>query len=95
MNGADDLVLDGNAVAGGMRDVFSVDVTTATGQCAGCGYVTSFAQTRVYTQAPGIVVRCAMCEGVLMRLVKTPERAWLDARGLVYLQFSTAQPGEG
>ena len=28
---------DGNSIGGALRDVFSVDMTGATGRCAGCG----------------------------------------------------------
>ncbi|BAS12388.1 conserved hypothetical protein [Arthrobacter sp. Hiyo8] len=44
-------------------------------------------ETMVYVDAPGIVVRCASCEGVLLRLVETPTRYWLDVSGLSYLQI--------
>jgi transposase InsO family protein len=37
--------------------------------------------------APGVVVRCATCDQVLLRLVRGPGRAWLDLRGLTYLQL--------
>ena len=38
--------------------------------------------------APGVVARCPTCEQVLMRLVRDPGRAWLDLRGLSYLQLA-------
>jgi hypothetical protein len=34
-----------------------------------------------------VVVRCATCDQVLLRLVRGPGRAWLDLRGLNYLQL--------
>ena len=33
----DELMLDGNAVAGLLQEVFAAEMTTATGTCAGCG----------------------------------------------------------
>jgi hypothetical protein len=34
-------------------------------------------------------VRCAGCDDVLMRVVTSPDRTWLDLRGLTYLQLAT------
>jgi Family of unknown function (DUF6510) len=33
------LMLDGNAVAGLLREIFAVEMTTAIGTCNGCGAV--------------------------------------------------------
>jgi len=81
--------LDGNAMAGVLGEVFAVDVTTAVGRCDGCGAVSMLAETRVYVDAPGTVVRCAGCDAVLLRVVTSPDRTWLDLRGLSYLQLTT------
>jgi hypothetical protein len=81
--------LDGNAAAGPLREVFAVELTTARGQCAGCGRTAVLAEARLYTRAPGLVARCAGCEGVLLRVVRGPGRTWLDLRGLTYLQVTT------
>jgi hypothetical protein len=81
--------LDGNAVAGELREVFVADLTAAIGECCECGRVAALAEARVYAMAPGLVARCAGCESALMRVVKGEGRTWLDLRGLVYLQLST------
>jgi hypothetical protein len=78
---------DGNALAGPVGDLFRVEVTTAIGGCAGCGRTGPMAQVRVFDHAPGVVVRCPTCDQVLLRLVRGPGRAWLDLRGLSYLQL--------
>ena len=44
------------------------------------------AEARVFDHAPGLVARCPACDQVLLRLVRGPDRAWLDLRGLTYLQ---------
>lgn len=80
---------DGNAVGGELRELFSVDLTAAVGQCAACGNVAHLAEAHLYAFEPGIVVRCPACEQPLMRLVKRNGRAWIDLRGLVYLQMET------
>ncbi len=80
--------LDGNAAAGELREIFAVDVTTASGQCAGCGRTAVLADVRLYVRSPGLVARCPACDAVLFRLVRGPGRAWLDLRGLTYLQLA-------
>lgn len=88
MNDDVESLLDGNAAAGELREIFAVDVTVATGQCASCGRTARLAQARVYTQAPGLVARCTHCGHILLRLVKGPQRTWLDLRGLTYVMLN-------
>jgi hypothetical protein len=79
--------LDGNAAAGVLGEVFAFDVTAAVGRCAGCGRSGCLAEALVYATGPGLVVRCAGCEAVLVRLVTDDGRAWLDMQGVSALQF--------
>ena len=83
--------LDGNSAAGELGRIFAIDVTAAEGQCASCGATRRFAEARVYMQSPGLVVRCAACEHVLLRLVTAPNNAWLDMRGVTYFRFYTPE----
>jgi Family of unknown function (DUF6510) len=78
---------DGNALAGGLQDLVRVDITAAVGRCTGCGRTAPMAEVRVFDHAPGLVARCPACDQVLLRLVRGPGRAWLDLRGLTYLQL--------
>jgi hypothetical protein len=78
---------DGNALAGPLREIFAVDVTAAIGRCAGCGRTGAVATLRVFSHAPGLVARCPGCDAVMLRLVRGPDRAWLDLRGTVSLQI--------
>lgn len=84
-----DTPLDGNAAAGRLHAFFAVDLTVAVGQCAGCGQRGRLAEATAYVDAPGVVVRCRNCEGVLLRIVEAPGRAWLDMRGLRSVQVPT------
>ena len=79
---------DGNALASPLQEVFRVDITTAIGRCTGCGRTVPMAEARVFDHAPGLVARCPTCDQVLLRLVRDRGRAWLDLRGLVYLQLA-------
>jgi uncharacterized Zn finger protein len=80
--------LDGNALGGELGELFTADITAATGRCASCGTVSAIAQTRVYTRAPGLVARCPGCGEVMLRLARGPGRAWLDLRGITCLQLT-------
>lgn len=80
-------VLDGNALAGPLREIFAVDVTVATGRCAGCGRVGAVATLRVYARAPGLVARCPSCDAVVLRVVRGRDRAWLDLSGAASLEI--------
>jgi len=79
--------LDGNVLAGALRELFTVDITTATGQCVSCGTAGAMGEARVYADAPGMVVRCPPVTRVVLRLVRAPGRAWLDMSGLSYLEL--------
>jgi len=93
-----DTWLDGNSLAGTLRELFTVDVTTARGRCASCGRMQMVAETRVYERAPGGVARCVGCEAVVLRVVRAPDRAWLDLAGVTCLEIpvpdATASAGE-
>ena len=74
--------LDGNAAAGELSSIFTMDVTAAEGQCAHCGAIKRFAEAHLYMQGPGLVARCSLCQHVLLRLVNARERVFLDLSGM-------------
>jgi hypothetical protein len=82
---------DGTALSGPLQSVLGIEVTTAVGRCGGCGRTAAMAEVRVFDHAPGLVARCPTCDQVLLRLVRGPGRAWLDLRGLTYLQVPVAE----
>ena len=83
--------LDGNAAAGELSKIFTLDVTAAEGQCAHCGARKRFADAHVYMQSPGVVARCSACQHVLLRLVSVRQRVFLDLRGMTYLSLDADQ----
>lgn len=87
--------LDGNALAGPLAEIFAADVSAAVSRCATCGLTGPVASLRVYDRAPGLVARCPGCEEVVLRLVRSPDAAWLDLRGAVTLRIPLggASPG--
>jgi diaminopimelate epimerase len=62
--------LDGNAIAGPLLESFGVEMTEASGTCAHCGNGSRIAELAIYLRAPGTVVRCPTCAGIVMVLVE-------------------------
>jgi Family of unknown function (DUF6510) len=85
---ADDAVLDGNAVAGLLAATFGAEMTAVPSQCAHCHNVNVTAELRAYTRAPGIVLRCPTCEGVVLRVVEAPTATLVDTSGIAWLRFA-------
>jgi len=85
----DELVLDGNAVAGVLAAVFGTDVSGSQNRCANCGTVSVVATLRVYTRGPGTVLRCPSCGGVVVRVAEIAGRRVVDARGMAALWIDT------
>ena len=83
-----DMRLDGNAIAGLLRDIFAMEMTAAQGTCANCGAVNEVGRLHVYIHAPGTVVRCPACEAVLMRIVRGRGRYWIDMSGTRTLEMA-------
>ena len=82
-----ELVLDANAVAGLLEEVFGTEMTAEPVECAGCGSRMEVGTLMAFTRGPGIVLRCAACTGVVLRIVQTPEFTYLDARGARVLRL--------
>src|SRR2546425_13271530 len=76
-----DLKLDGNAIAGLLREIFTMEMTNAESTCAGCGKVHAVGRVDVYLNAPGAVERCPGCEQALMRIGHGRGRSWIDLTG--------------
>jgi hypothetical protein len=83
--------LGGNAAAGELSNIFTMDVTVAEGQCAHCGATKRFAEAHLYMQCPGLVARCCVCQHVLLRLVNARERVFLDLSGTTCLILDTSR----
>ena len=82
--------LDGNMLDGPLRELLAVDLSATTGRCDTCGMTGPMAGLHVYSHAPGLVGRCPACSGVMVRLVRAPQRAWRDLRATTDRQVSVA-----
>jgi hypothetical protein len=88
-----ELMVDGNAVAGLLQDVFGLEMTASPAECAHCGQVNELGALLAFTQAPGAVLRCPACEEVVLRIVETPNAIYLDARGAARIRLQRGQTG--
>ena len=80
--------LDGNAMAGSLAEVFSVDMTSAQATCASCGSTEPLAQGKAFVGGPGEVLRCSHCNSILGRMVRARDLVWLDFRGVTALRIA-------
>ena len=83
-----ELMLDANATAGLLNEIFGTEMTASPTECAHCGKEDEIGTLLAFTQGPGIVLRCSGCENVVIRIVQTPDAIYLDARGAVYLRLA-------
>jgi uncharacterized protein DUF6510 len=83
-----ELMLDANATAGLLYEIFGVEMTAAPTECANCGNEGEIGTLLAFVHGPGIILRCSTCEHVVLRIVQTPNEIILDARGAVYLRLA-------
>jgi hypothetical protein len=83
----DALMLDGNAVAGLLQEVFAVEMTTAIGTCNTCGVTDQVGALHVFRGA-GIVMRCPHCDNALVTIVEDGTRVWMGFAGMRTLQVT-------
>ena len=83
--------LDGNAAAGVLSSMFTAELTAAVAWCVGCGRGAALAEATFFVDAPGAVLRCRACDGVLVRVVVAPDRTWLDLHGVAVLELPTGR----
>ncbi len=74
--------LDGNALGGVLREIFSFEMTAALAVCRFCGSASRVGQWQVFLDAPGAVARCPACGNVQLRVVRAQSRLWLELSGV-------------
>jgi len=63
-------IVDGNAAAGMLWDVFGADATTLIGVCAGCGDAAPLAGAVVEIDESAAIVRCRACTHTLFTVLR-------------------------
>lgn len=84
---AAELRVDGNAIAGLLNELFAREMTEAAGCCGSCNAVEPLGAMHVYGREPGVVARCVHCEGILMRVVSSPDGYRVDLSGMRWIEF--------
>jgi hypothetical protein len=65
--------LDGNALAGVLRELFDREMTMVLRECGSCGESAAVGAHRAYVGG-GIVLRCPSCGDVALTIVSAPDR---------------------
>lgn len=65
-------VVDGNAAAGMLVEVFGGDVTALVGVCGGCSAAAPLAEASVEIDETAAIVRCRSCTHTLFTVLRTP-----------------------
>ena len=81
-------MLDGNAVAGLLQEVFAVEMTTAIETCGGCGASEPVGAAHVFRGA-GVVLRCPHCDNALVTIAKTGAYTRISLVGVRTLRITT------
>jgi hypothetical protein len=83
------MMLDANAVAGDLAEMFGFEMTATVHRCAHCGNVGQMGTLLAWTHGPGITLRCCICRDVVVRIVRTPTRTLIDVSGAAYMEIRT------
>ena len=83
----DELMLDGNAVAGLLGQVFTAEMTTATMTCGKCSMASLVGTMHVFRGA-GIVMRCPNCDNVVAKIVEGGTGIWMNFGGMQALEIT-------
>ncbi len=74
-----ELMLDANATAGLLYEIFGPEMTAANRMCL-LRQRREIGALLAFTHGPGIVLRCSACENVVLRIVQTPMQSiWMRA----------------
>ena len=95
MNASDDMnispepsVLDGNAAAGFLQQIFAVDITTAGITCGECESVQRLASLKLHGLPMGYILSCPQCHAILIRAAAHRQECWLDCRAVSMLRLT-------
>lgn len=88
MRAVEDLVLDGNAIAGDLAQLLVTEGTASLAVCAHCSAEGPLGGGVLYRGA-GSVLRCRSCGNVLLRIVNAPGRMYIELTGVRCLEIRT------
>ena len=74
--------LDGNRVAGLLREVFGAEMTAVAATCASCGTEAAVGEGDLYLGGPGTVIRCRSCTSILIVITQIRGMHCVDLMGV-------------
>ena len=83
----DESMLDGNAAAGDLQELFAVEVTQMVGVCDGCGTSGPLAEARMFVHAPGLTLRCPGATPCWRGSCTCPDRTLVELQGFRRLEL--------
>ena len=78
--------LDGNAAAGALREVFAVEMTTASCTCSACRHASAVGELLLYGGTMGFVLRCPACEALVLSITSVPAGHFIELRGIICMR---------
>jgi hypothetical protein len=82
--------LDGNGAAGLLREVFAVEMTTASCTCVACGADSEVGALHLYGGAIGTVLRCPSCEALVLCITSVRTGYFMELRGVLHIRATGA-----
>jgi Family of unknown function (DUF6510) len=86
---SDRMALDGNAIAGLLRELFDHEMTDVMRACASCGERHPIGAHMLYRSA-GAVLRCPACDDLAMLVVTLPDRTLVQLTGTWTLSLASS-----
>ena len=77
------LMLDGNAAAGDLMEIFGREMTEDPVECSNCGRVQFVGSLMAFAGGPGLVLRCPSCHAVLLCSAPLRGIACVDVRWIL------------
>lgn len=84
--------VDGNVLAGPLSEIFSADMSMALGTCASCGDSAPLATSIVYLKPKTFIVRCHVCDAVLLTIFQSATQTRIALNGMTSLIVATDNP---
>jgi Family of unknown function (DUF6510) len=81
--------VDGNVLAGPLSEIFTADMTMATGTCASCGDASPLATSIVYLKPKTFIVRCHVCDAVLITIIQSSSETRIALSGMTNLTIQS------
>ncbi|MFC4138436.1 MULTISPECIES: DUF6510 family protein [unclassified Microbacterium] len=80
-------IVDGNALAGTLSQLFAFEATEARARCNNCGHIAELGELVVYLNPASSTGRCRSCGHVLLVFVQADGRRFVNFTGMGAIEF--------